>query len=403
MASRRSQGRVRRVTDASVDASHTPSHDMRGPIPSRTRSGRPAFSPPEGRPALARCGEPMTDDNAQDPIEPGPSTSPMPGSGPTGRAGSWSRWSRSRPPWRRSGRSGARGGPSRTGLARPRARDLSLNCRHPALKLGRILTRRPQYPPSPARREVGMSIFQDAILRFGRTIMSYAGDAVFLQAAVSAAANVIVADGDVAEEEIESAISRHPRQPDPREILRHPAGRAGTLRGHRPGQDPGRPPGEPAPGGRHRGAADRPAPGRLPDRRRRGRFRRHQRGRAQGARRDRRGALGRQVGAAALRRTRLTASRPERYATSGGARGGAAIPRAAREIRAMPDLAMRARCDAGHDRAADRSPAATRPVPCLTGHDSETVRVFWYAVQQREQLPARRRPAETAWASSSTR
>ncbi|GJE58590.1 tellurite resistance TerB family protein [Methylobacterium trifolii] len=52
-----------------------------------------------------------------------------------------------------------------------------------------------------------MSIFQDAILRFGRTIMSYAGDAVFLQAAVSAAANVIIADGDVAEEEIESAIT----------------------------------------------------------------------------------------------------------------------------------------------------------------------------------------------------
>ena len=52
-----------------------------------------------------------------------------------------------------------------------------------------------------------MSIFQDAILRFGRTIMSYAGDAVFLQASVSSAANVIVADGDVAEEEIESAIA----------------------------------------------------------------------------------------------------------------------------------------------------------------------------------------------------
>ncbi len=51
-----------------------------------------------------------------------------------------------------------------------------------------------------------MSIFQDAILRFGRTIMSYAGDAMFLQAAVSAAANVIVADGDVAEEEVEAAI-----------------------------------------------------------------------------------------------------------------------------------------------------------------------------------------------------
>lgn len=52
-----------------------------------------------------------------------------------------------------------------------------------------------------------MSIFQDAVLRFGRTIMSYAGDAVFLQAAVSSAANVIVADGDVAEEEIETAIT----------------------------------------------------------------------------------------------------------------------------------------------------------------------------------------------------
>lgn len=51
-----------------------------------------------------------------------------------------------------------------------------------------------------------MSIFQDAILRFGRTIMSYAGDALFLQAAVSAAANVTVADGDVDEEEVESAI-----------------------------------------------------------------------------------------------------------------------------------------------------------------------------------------------------
>lgn len=52
-----------------------------------------------------------------------------------------------------------------------------------------------------------MSILQDAILRFGRTIMSYAGDAVFLQASVSAAANVIVADGDIDEEEVESAIS----------------------------------------------------------------------------------------------------------------------------------------------------------------------------------------------------
>ncbi|MER2267998.1 tellurite resistance TerB family protein [Methylobacterium oxalidis] len=52
-----------------------------------------------------------------------------------------------------------------------------------------------------------MSIFQDAILRFGRTIMSYAGDSVFLEAAVSAAANVTLADGEIDEEEIESAIS----------------------------------------------------------------------------------------------------------------------------------------------------------------------------------------------------
>ncbi|MGU3537215.1 tellurite resistance TerB family protein [Methylobacterium sp. A54F] len=52
-----------------------------------------------------------------------------------------------------------------------------------------------------------MSIFQDAILRFGRTIMSYAGDAVFLNAAVSAAANVILADGDIDEHEVDAAIS----------------------------------------------------------------------------------------------------------------------------------------------------------------------------------------------------
>jgi tellurite resistance protein len=52
-----------------------------------------------------------------------------------------------------------------------------------------------------------MSIFQNAILRFGRTIMSYAGDAVFLEAAVSAAANVTLADGEIDEEEIESAIT----------------------------------------------------------------------------------------------------------------------------------------------------------------------------------------------------
>lgn len=52
-----------------------------------------------------------------------------------------------------------------------------------------------------------MGIFQDALYRLGRTILSYAGDAVLLQAAVSAAANVIVADGEIDEEEIEAALA----------------------------------------------------------------------------------------------------------------------------------------------------------------------------------------------------
>ncbi|GJE77090.1 MULTISPECIES: tellurite resistance TerB family protein [Methylorubrum] len=51
-----------------------------------------------------------------------------------------------------------------------------------------------------------MGIFQDALVRLNRVVMSYAGDAVFMQAAVSAAANVIVADGDTDEEEIEAAL-----------------------------------------------------------------------------------------------------------------------------------------------------------------------------------------------------
>ena len=51
-----------------------------------------------------------------------------------------------------------------------------------------------------------MGFFQDALLRFNRAVMSYAGDGVFMQGAVAAAANVIVADGDVDEDEIESAL-----------------------------------------------------------------------------------------------------------------------------------------------------------------------------------------------------
>ncbi len=51
-----------------------------------------------------------------------------------------------------------------------------------------------------------MGFFQDALIRFNRAVKSFAGDAVFMQAAVAAAANVIVADGETDEEEIESAL-----------------------------------------------------------------------------------------------------------------------------------------------------------------------------------------------------
>lgn len=51
-----------------------------------------------------------------------------------------------------------------------------------------------------------MGFFQDALIRFNRAVKSLAGDAVFMQAAVAAAANIIVADGETDEEEIESAL-----------------------------------------------------------------------------------------------------------------------------------------------------------------------------------------------------
>lgn len=51
-----------------------------------------------------------------------------------------------------------------------------------------------------------MGLFQDALSRFNRAVKSYGGDAAFMRAAVSGAANVIVADGEVDEEEIESAL-----------------------------------------------------------------------------------------------------------------------------------------------------------------------------------------------------
>ncbi|NEU11125.1 tellurite resistance TerB family protein [Methylobacterium sp. BTF04] len=52
-----------------------------------------------------------------------------------------------------------------------------------------------------------MSIFQDIVGRFSQTVTAYAGDKALMQAMVSAAANVIVADGEVAGEEFDTALA----------------------------------------------------------------------------------------------------------------------------------------------------------------------------------------------------
>ncbi|WP_407520435.1 tellurite resistance TerB family protein [Methylobacterium oryzisoli] len=52
-----------------------------------------------------------------------------------------------------------------------------------------------------------MGLFQDAFTRFGRVVRSYSGDTAFLHAAVSATANVIMADREIDEDEIETALS----------------------------------------------------------------------------------------------------------------------------------------------------------------------------------------------------
>ena len=52
-----------------------------------------------------------------------------------------------------------------------------------------------------------MGFFQDALVRLNRVVQSFAGDSAFMEAAVAAAANVIVADGDTDEEEIEAALA----------------------------------------------------------------------------------------------------------------------------------------------------------------------------------------------------
>lgn len=51
-----------------------------------------------------------------------------------------------------------------------------------------------------------MIIVRDLLTRFRQTVVAYAGDEILMQAAVSAAANVIVADGEVLSEEFETAL-----------------------------------------------------------------------------------------------------------------------------------------------------------------------------------------------------
>lgn len=52
-----------------------------------------------------------------------------------------------------------------------------------------------------------MSLVADFLTRVARTVTAYAGDETLMQAAVSAAANVMVADGEVASEEFETALT----------------------------------------------------------------------------------------------------------------------------------------------------------------------------------------------------
>jgi tellurite resistance protein len=52
-----------------------------------------------------------------------------------------------------------------------------------------------------------MGVFQDFVGRFSQTMSSYLGDRPLMEAAVSAAANVILADYEIDEEEIEAALA----------------------------------------------------------------------------------------------------------------------------------------------------------------------------------------------------
>ena len=51
-----------------------------------------------------------------------------------------------------------------------------------------------------------MNARKDLLTSFGRTVTAYAGDEALMQAGISAVANVIVADGEVAGDEFETAL-----------------------------------------------------------------------------------------------------------------------------------------------------------------------------------------------------
>jgi hypothetical protein len=55
-----------------------------------------------------------------------------------------------------------------------------------------------------------MAFAQDLFARFRQTFVAYAGDEALMQAGVSAAANVIVTDGEVAGAEFETALTGVP-------------------------------------------------------------------------------------------------------------------------------------------------------------------------------------------------
>ncbi|MDB5645205.1 Tellurite resistance protein TerB [Methylobacterium sp.] len=52
-----------------------------------------------------------------------------------------------------------------------------------------------------------MGVFQDFVGRFSQTMTAYIGDRALMEGAVSAAANVILADYEIDEEEIEAALA----------------------------------------------------------------------------------------------------------------------------------------------------------------------------------------------------